>query len=133
MSNPQMTEDRIQQECSMWFKNTYKEHRNKFFMIHNGGTKKKARAALDVSMGITKGVPDCQLVMGRRGYFGLFIEFKTETGKLSSVQSEVIAEFIKENYFVSVIKNIDDFKKLIWWYFEKSLTETTDVQIGNEI
>jgi VRR-NUC domain len=132
MNKPQMTEDRIQQECSMWFKNTYKEHRNKFFMIHNGGTKKKARAALDVSMGITKGVPDSFLSMSRRGYNGLYVEFKTEIGKLSSVQSEVIAEFIKENYFVSVIKNIDDFKKLIWWYFEP-LTETKDVQIGNEI
>lgn len=102
----------------MWFKNTYKEHRNKFFMINNGGTKQKARAVLDVSMGITKGVPDTFLSMSSRGYNGLYVEFKTKIGKLSSVQSEVIAEFIKENYYVSVIRNLEDFKKLIIWYFE---------------
>lgn len=116
MNTPPMTEDRIQQECSMWFKNTYKEYRNLFFMINNAGTKTKQRAVLDVAMGITKGIPDTFLSMPKHGYNGLYVEFKTPEGKLSQVQKEVIALLETQNYLVLVINNVECFKASIMWY-----------------
>lgn len=46
--------------------------------------------------GVRSGVPDLELPVSRKGYTGLHIEMKTETGRLSDVQKWWIAELEKQ-------------------------------------
>lgn len=110
------TEDRIQQECCMWFKNTYKDKASLFFMINNAGQKNKVTANLDKAKGLTAGIPDTQLAMAKRGYNGLFVEFKTEKGVLSSEQKNVITQLEQEGYLVIICRCLEEFKDFIEWY-----------------
>jgi len=117
------SEDRLQQECVMWFKNTFRPIRNRLYMNHNSGKKNIATATRDVAMGLTKGVPDLFLAIPTftkaRIYIvdcGLYIEIKTATGKLSPEQREFIDMLTAEGYRCEVVTSLEQFKTLILDY-----------------
>lgn len=81
-----MTEARLQQECYMWFHNTYISHRGLFFRIKNEDHN-RITGARNKATGVVPGVADsCLLIPHSNSYqFGgtVFIEFKSEKGKQS--------------------------------------------------
>lgn len=67
-------------------------------------------------MGYTPGTPDLLVPIRRRGYAGFILELKSEKGKESPEQIEVL-EFCKNNhYFTATLKSSDDAIKLFDWY-----------------
>ncbi len=50
-------------------------------------------------MGVMKGVSDLFITRASRGYYGAWIELKSNTGKLSKEQSEFLFNMSKEGYF----------------------------------
>ena len=75
------TENRLQQECYMWFHNTYPELRGLYFEIHNNAF--SARSGMKhKAIGRIPGVADnCLLRPNGKG--PVFFEFKTDKGKQS--------------------------------------------------
>lgn len=63
------------------------------FAVPNGGFCHKATAAMMKRTGTKAGVPDVFLPIARKGFHGLWIEFKAETGKLSEAQ-KAFADFL---------------------------------------
>lgn len=58
--------------------------------IPNGGKRSKSESARFRAMGVKSGVSDIFLPCARRGYHGLYIELKTEGGRLSENQREFL-------------------------------------------
>ena len=114
-----MSEGKIQADSHSWFWNTFPQYRKCFFSIPNENNRSDSSAisgAIRKAMGVTKGVADTMLAIQRGGHGGMFVEFKTETGKQSDAQKEwqVIVE--NQGYLYRVIRSLEEFKELINWY-----------------
>ena len=85
-----LSESKLQAQCFKWLWNEYPQTRRCFFAIPNGGTRNPREAATMKATGVVAGVPDCCFVWRHNTYF---FEFKTEIGKLSKEQENVIEAF----------------------------------------
>lgn len=54
-----------------------------------------------------KGFPDLFVTLPRLGYHGLFIEMKTDDGKLSEDQRKWLTLLTKEGYLCRVCRSVD--------------------------
>jgi hypothetical protein len=104
------TEDRIQQECYMWFWNTYPELRKLLFAIPNGRYRNVIDAVILNKTGLVAGVSD--MIFLYKGTAYLF-ELKTETGVQSDVQKEWEAIVNKQGFNYYIIRDFIEFSKVI--------------------
>jgi hypothetical protein len=108
------TESRLQQDCYLWFHNTFPRYRGLFFEINNNS--ENAREGMrHRCMGRVKGVADTCLLAP--GGVTVFIEFKTETGVQSPAQKEWERIVIGAGYRYCIVRTEDEFRKIIQTYF----------------
>ena len=108
-----MTEVQIQSKCYQAFWNKYPEYRRCLFSVPNGGTRNKAEAMQLKASGLVAGVPD-MLFVCRGTVYGL--EFKTETGVVSSEQNAVHAAFAGQGVKTYIVRSEEQF-----WAIVKSI------------
>ena len=65
---------------------------------------------------IKKGLPDIVLPKARKGYYGLYLELKTEKGRVSEDQSFFIQDLIDEGYLAIVAFGFDEAIRIIKGY-----------------
>lgn len=91
--------------------------RKLLFAVPNGGSRNKIEAANMKRQGVTAGVADVILLVPKKGFASLCIEFKTKTGRQSDEQKEFQfqAEKCGSKYVVvrSVEQGIREVKKYI--------------------
>jgi VRR-NUC domain len=109
-------EDNIQAACCRWF--AYEYPGIKLIHTPNGGHRNALEAARFKRQGVTPGVPDLFLMKSANGFHGLFIEVKSETGKLSEYQKEMLAYLDSMQYKTAVIRSVDEFIKVVNEYFK---------------
>ena len=68
----------------------------------NGGLRDIGTAIKLKAEGVKKGVPDLFLPLAKKGYHGLFIELKTETGRASKEQKEWIEKLSANGYHAAI-------------------------------
>lgn len=105
-----MSEDRLQQECYLWFHNTYPEYRGLLFHVPNGGSRNAREGAKFKAMGVVPGVADLLFIFDGKLYA---FELKTDKGSQSKSQLkwQVIAEIHGVVY--EVVRDLTKFKELI--------------------
>lgn len=72
--------------------------------------------------GYKRGFPDLQITEAKGGYFGLFLELKTNKGRATKDQKEWIKDLNNRGYKALIVKGIDECMKAIDTYME--LTDT---------
>lgn len=91
--------------------------RKLLFAVPNGGSRNKIEAANMKRQGVTAGVADVILLVPKKGFASLCIEFKTKTGRQSDEQKEFQfqAEKCGSKYVIvrSVEQGIREVKKYI--------------------
>ena len=86
--------------------------------IPNGG-KRDARTAANLKKeGVKAGVPDMCLPVSRGQYHGLYIELKTQKGKVQKNQKEWLSALNKEGYATKVCYGWLEAKESIEKYLE---------------
>ena len=115
---PPQSEAQLQARCVVWFKNSVRDLRDLYFQIKNEGRKHKIAGSIDTALGLTAGIPDTFLAVPRpeHGHWGLYVEFKTLTGKLSPDQKRVIPQLEAQGYRVEVVRTEAQFRQLIEGY-----------------
>jgi tRNA(Phe) wybutosine-synthesizing methylase Tyw3 len=103
-----MSEDRLQQDIVIWFKNNYQiQGKGLIFSVPNGGTRNILEAKKLKQTGATAGVSDLIVLLNKKC---LFIELKIEKG----VQSEVQEEFQKRvealGFEYHLVRSLEQFK-----------------------
>lgn len=74
----------------------------------NGGVREPRYGARLKREGMKKGFPDLGIFSPCGEYHGMFIEFKSEKGKLSPEQKEVLSKLQNKGYNCVICKSLDD-------------------------
>lgn len=85
---PRHIESQIQRSCKKWFDYQYGQFSQLLFAVPNGGLRGKREAAIMKAEGMTAGVADMILLVPKKGYASLCIEFKTEKGRQTQLQKD---------------------------------------------
>lgn len=106
-----MSEDRLQQECFLWFWNSYPAYRGLLFHVPNGGLRNSREAAKLKSMGLMRGVSDFIFLFRSKAYF---IELKEESKGRQSKEQRDWQLIVEANGFeYSVCRSLEQFKEII--------------------
>ena len=110
---PRHIESQIQRACKKWFDYQYGQFAPLLFAVPNGG---KVEAAIMKAEGMTAGVADMILLIPKKGYASLCIEFKTEKGRQTQNQKDWqrVAEMHGNKYVI--VRSFDEFVKAITAY-----------------
>lgn len=111
-------ESDIQVVCINWFKVQYPNHM--IFHIPNGGKRSMREAVKFKKMGVLAGVPDLFIPEIYGCKHGLFIELKSEKGKVSKNQTDVIVKLQSRGYRVEVCNGFHEFVTACRRYFDGS-------------
>lgn len=103
-----MTEHQIQCALIRWFRLQYPALAKHLIAIPNGGQRHPAVAAKLKAEGVQAGVFDLFLIKSSKGYPGLWLELKTEVGKVSPAQGEFAERAAAEGYCVKVAYGLDE-------------------------
>lgn len=125
-------EGRVQAECVKIAWNEYPETRGIYYAVPNENSRGDSNAitgAIRKSYGIVAGVADTYLAMARGGYFGLYIEFKSEIGRQRKEQVEFQQRVEQQGYKYVVVRSVDEWRKEWDVYLAMMPTrrETTDL------
>ena len=85
--------------------------------IPNEGERSVTYGALLKRMGMKRGFPDLFFPIARRGFHGLFIEMKTDKGKLSEDQRKWLTELSKEGYLCRVCRSLEAVIDILSQYY----------------
>ena len=73
--------------------------------------KRKAKAT-----GYVRGFPDLQVTEARKNYYGLFIELKIKTGRLSKEQQIWLEDLSERGYYAVCCKGLEAAMDVVDWY-----------------
>ena len=107
-------EGRIQSECVKIAWNEYPKTRGLYYAIPNENSRvdsNSATGALRRSMGVVAGCADTFLAMARGGYFGLYIEFKSQEGRQREEQKVFQQRVEKQGYKYVVVHSVEEWRK----------------------
>lgn len=114
--NVSHNEDSLQEECVKWFDSTHPQTKELLHHSPNEGQRKVYTGARNKALGTRAGRPDLEYNLARGIFHGLFIELKTDSGRLSKEQSETIALLRAQGYKCEVARSKEEFTKLITEY-----------------
>ena len=96
-----------------------------FFAIPNGSNKSKTERWIFQTTGLKPGVPDTHLPVPRDGFSGLWIEFKSKTGKPSQNQLEWIARLREQKHRVEICTTWTDAANIVIDYLKLPIKKFT--------
>ncbi len=110
---PSHIESELQRSCKQWFDLQYPKLSRLCFAVPNGGARNAREAAIMKGEGVTAGVADMIILIPRKGYGCLCIEFKTKDGRQSESQKlwQHDAEANGNKYVV--VRSIEEFMKVV--------------------
>jgi hypothetical protein len=103
----QVTESKIQQDCFVWYSNTFARHNiGIMFSVPNESIGSQQRK---VNTGLLRGVSDTIII--HKGVC-MFVEFKTLTGVISPYQKQFKEKVENQGLKYYLIRSLEEFKQL---------------------
>lgn len=117
---PVVSEDASQAQVIAWARRQINAYPELAWLFHvpNGGQRHAAVAAKLRSQGVKAGVPDLCLPVPRFGAHGLWIEMKTEIGRVSAAQTDWITFLRSAGYRVEVCRSFDEARDVLLGYLD---------------
>ena len=106
----------IQINLINWFKEIYPHFAQDIHHIANERRCSYKEGRTLKKMGVTKGVSDILLAVPTYQFHGLFLEIKSENGKLSNEQMEFIERKNQMGYFAIAVWGLEAAKEVIKTY-----------------
>lgn len=101
------SEDKIQQECVMWYRNVWRK--GLIFHVPNQG-KNMQEQLKKKAIGMLPGVSDLVVIEDGRV---LFIEMKDDTGTTSETQDRFKSNVERLGYRYEIVRSLEQFKQII--------------------
>ena len=103
-----------------WFRLQYPYMAKCLFAIPNGGARHIGTAIKLKSEGVTAGVADLFLMIPTKTKHGLFLEMKTEVGKLQQNQKDFLNLAESMGYAAEVAFGFEEAQKIIQKYLQET-------------
>ncbi len=94
------------------------------YHIPNGGTRDAIEGRHLKQQGVKRGVPDLCLPVARGGYHGLYIELKTEKGRMSDAQEWWGKHLAAQGYSWEVCRGWESAVRVLEWYLSLQTEDT---------
>jgi fructose/tagatose bisphosphate aldolase len=107
-----------------WFTHNYPDLADDFHHFANERKCSMQQGRLLKRMGVKKGVADFFLALAIGGFHGLWIELKTEKGKLTPEQLEFLMRKRQRGYSARVAHGSDEAKEAILDYLDNHITNS---------
>lgn len=121
---PRVTTSEAEEQAAVikWAELMSHKHPCLKWMYHtpNGGSRNVAEAANLKRMGVKAGVPDLRLPYPAGGFHGLYIEMKTDKGRLSAAQREYLVWLHLNGYRAVCCFSAEEAIEVIWGYVNDS-------------
>jgi hypothetical protein len=117
------SEAKIQGDFFSWLKLHERKHPQLalFFSVPNGTFRGPAARRLHAATGLKAGVPDCFLSFPTGRFHGLYIEFKSKTGRVSSEQARWMENLRGAGYRVELCRSWADAANVVIDYLSLPL------------
>lgn len=115
---PSMKESSHQIYLFNWARLQIPEYEPLLFHIPNGGTRNPVEAYNLKRQGVKAGIPDLFMAVARGSYHGLFIELKSEEGRVTDSQLYMLNAFEKSGYHTCICYGWEEAKNKIEWYLK---------------
>ena len=114
------TENQIQSAFFSWCATNRRQmpELDLMFSIPNGAYKSQYAQGLFKRTGLRAGVPDVFFPVSRCGFLGMFIEFKSATGRVSPAQKTWIENLTKEGYLVTTCRDWEIAAEMVTLYLK---------------
>lgn len=125
-----MRENKFQHDFIMWFGQTWPEHRNLLFMIHNEAKSKKEASYLK-SMGLISGASDLALIQPNYGHFcGLELKAPESTHSVDHIQNQINwgRKVIENNGFYLMSSDMNTLKKFVTCIVNYDIMDVLKIQ-----
>ena len=123
---PQVTESRIQQNLIRWWGLFHRRlgviDERLLLAFPLQGARSPRNGARMKAEGMRRGTPDLLLAVARSGMHGLFIELKTETGRVSPFQESLLISLQNQHYSAVLVRGFDQATTVIELYLAGKLT-----------
>lgn len=106
-------EHKLQVSCVKWFRLQYPKHARLIFSVPNGGKRNIREAVTLKQEGVLKGVSDIIVAIPNKQNHGLYIEFKTKTGRQSKEQKQFQKAVQSQGYRYVIIRGFETFVNII--------------------
>ena len=128
-------ESRLQRMCVGWFRLQYPAIGKLLFAVPNGGGRSRTEAAIMKAEGVTAGVTDLILLIGRGGFNALCIEMKTTAreSKLTMPQAEWQVLAAQQGSCCITCRTFEEFQTEIRWYMKQPENSTVTVSVQDII
>jgi hypothetical protein len=115
------SEAKIQTELFKWAASSSGKYPELKLMFHvpNGGSRNAIEAANLKRQGVKAGVPDICLPVARSGFHGLYLELKSDGGRLQDTQKTWLDDLNKQGYKAVTVYGFDEAKAAIENYLCK--------------
>lgn len=110
MSKNYQSENALQQQCYMWFNNTYPQYRGCLFAVPNGGARSGIEGKLFKETGLVPGVSDMLLMISGYTYC---IEMKTIIGFQSENQIKWQKTIERNGFKYYIVRTLEEFKTIV--------------------
>ena len=104
------SENRIQQECYMWFHNTFPHLRGSLFAVPNGGARSPFEGKLFKETGVVPGVADMLLMVSGKTYC---FEMKNALGHQSKKQIAWERHITNQGFNYYIIRDLSLFQEIV--------------------
>ena len=120
-THPRRDEERLQESCIKWIELQYPSwlRNGRIYHSPNGERRDAITGAKLKRMGVVPGVPDLFIRIARHGYHGLYIELKTEKGRLSDKQRQFADSAVADGYKFVVVRSLDEFMRVVKTYLDE--------------
>ena len=88
------------------------------FAVPNAAKRSPKLCMMMKAEGLKSGVPDIFLPLAKKNYHGLFIEMKSQKGKVSDAQNEYMDYLRSNGYHCAICYGFEEAKKAILEYLK---------------
>lgn len=110
------TEHNLQENFNNWLRYQYPKEYEICYAIPNGGSRHPIEAINLKRTGTKAGIPDFCIPIARKGYHGLYIEFKSPDKKPTPLQQSKLNRLREEGYMAECCDDFDKASELVRGY-----------------
>lgn len=114
-----LAEDTLQINLINWFTYNYPQYKDDIYHIALQRRCSVAEGRLFKRMGVKAGMSDLFIPLARNGRHGLWLELKTNTGKLSKHQQEFLARQTANGYMAVYTHGLEAAQEVIKTYLDE--------------